>query len=1036
MNTHYFISYSQHDADEFALKLYDALEDGPPSIPMWIDQRDIKTGYDWDSQIVEAIRVCDGLIFIMTNDSVDSQSICKPEWSRALKYKKPIIPIRLHNDIETPLQLENLQYIDFTRDFNSALARLRNHLQWLKTPEGILQELDYRLNAAMRDIRRAPTDTTRLRIKDEIKLLKKQVAQQQHIVNNPQKIVKIVNESISRGIDRERRPAKSPDPQKKTAKFINSPPAMVPSHFQDRETETKLIADFLKNPTVRLLTVRGRGGTGKTVLVCRVLKIMEKGILPDKLGKIDIDGIVYLSSAGSKQLTFPNLYSDLCRFLPFDKVQQLNNIYKSPYSRTEYIMTELLKELADKNIIVFLDSFEDVVDPLTHQVKEIELNEALLTLLKYPGHSIKTIITTRIISYDLARTQPAFQAQLNLDDGLTSPYAENILREMDLDGKIGLKDAPVELLKTACLRTRGYPRALEALFAILASDRDTSLEEILADTRNLLPGEVTQILVGEAFSRLDFFSQKVMETLAVYGIPVTPVAVDYLLQPHFIGLKSAFILKQLVNMQFVHKESGKYCLHPVDRDYSLSRIPTGTRNDWKNGEDKLLYTQYSLRHRGAEYFKQIRKPQSDWKNFEDLAPQLAEFELRFAGEEYQTAAAVLNEISNKYLNLWGYYQLSSELHERLLEKIENPYLKRKILGILGLSYFRMGEYRKAKKCFERELELNIILGDHINLGKSYGNIGACHEYLRQINRAMVYYHKTLNIARDFNIRVWEAVIFCNLGNCYSYLGKIDKSIEYLEKSLAIDRELKDRENENISLTNLGMRYTAQGNYKKATGYYRKSLKIAREIGSKRGEAFNYYALGNLLMDKGDLDKACLKFQKAIRIADDIGLGYVQFDARIALARNYLFKGDVPMAEAALEASGRYDEPSGKTTKVLLTGLAAVMKGDLPAAKKAFKKAMSLANEIIEMGEADETYSLLIEMGLIYSGLAISLSRAYIPKAIDAFSTARAIYKEAAVSTGVYCEFDILAAADKDNILSEIKEAVPDLCSSSQSLNSL
>lgn len=1036
MNTHYFISYSQQDADEFALKLYDALEAGPPPIPIWIDQRDIKTGYDWDSQVVEAIRVCDGLIFIMTKDSVDGQSLCKTEWTRALKYKKPIIPIRLHTEIEKPLQLENLQYIDFTRDFSTALAKLRNHLGWLKTPEGILQELDYRLNAAKRDLRRAPTDAARSRIEDEIKLLRKQVTQQQLIVDNPQKVVKIVNESISRGIDRERRPSKTPDPQKQAAKFINPPPAMVPSHFQDRETETKLIADFLKNPTVRILTVRGRGGTGKTVLVCRVLKVMEKGALPDKLGKIDIDGIVYLSAAGSKQLTFPNLYSDLCRFLPPEKVQQLNNIYKSPYSRTEYIMTELLKELADKKIIVFMDSFEDVVDPRTLQVKEIELHEALMTLLKYPAHGIKIIITTRIVSFDLVRTQPAFQAQLNLDDGLMSPYAENILREMDLDGKIGLKDAPVELLKIACLLTRGYPRALEALFAILASDRDTSLEEILTDTRNLLPGEVTQVLVGEAFSRLDFFSQKVMEALAVYGIPVTPVAVDYLLQPHFIGLKSASILKQLVNMQFVHKETGRYYLHPVDRTYSLSRIPAGVKDDWKNGKDKLLYTQYSLRHRGAEYFKQIRKPQTDWKTFDDLAPQLAEFELRFAGEEYQTAAAVLDEISNKYLNLWGYYQLSSELHERLLGKMENPYLKRKILGILGLSYFRMGEYRKAKECFEKELEINIILDDHINLGKSYGNIGACHEYLKQINRAMVYYHKTLDIARDFNIRVWEAVVLCNLGNCYSYLGKIDKSIEYLEKSLAIDRELNDRENENISLTNLGLRYAGQGDGKKAVGYYNRSLKIAREIGSKRGEAFNYYAIGNLLMDKGDLDKACIKFQKAMRIADDIGLGYIQFDARIALARNFLFKGDIPLAEATLEAGSRYDEPSGKTTRYLLTGLAAVMKGDLSAAKKAFKKAMTLANEILEMGDADETYSLLVEMGLIFCGLAVSESRAYIPKAVNAFRAARAIYKNAAVSIGAYCEFDILAAADKDGILSEIKEAVPALCSPAHSLNTL
>ncbi|MCP5102957.1 MAG: toll/interleukin-1 receptor domain-containing protein, partial [bacterium] len=743
MKTHYFMSYSRQDAGDFVLELHDALEAGPPPIPMWIDRRDIKPGDDWDCQIVDAIKICNGLIFLMTKDSVDPQSVCRAEWTRALKYKKPIIPLLLLPGIEVPLQLENIQYIDFHKDFDAALAKLRDHLAWLKTPKGILHQLKYRLTSAKRDLQRAPSETTQWRIEDEIKILRKHVTQQQSIVNNPQKAVKHVKESISRRIDRERQSKKSSKTISVKAKFINPPPAIAPSHFQNRNTETKLIADFLKNQTMRILTIRGRGGTGKTVLVCRILKNLEKGFLPDNLGKWHIDGIIYLRASGSKHISFLNLYSDLCYFLPAATARQLDKLHKNPHSKTQDITAKLLEKLSDKKIILLLDNFQEIVDNKTQHITEIELKEALEILLKAPQHYIKVIITTRIVPSDLAKLQPAFQSQLNLDDGLPSPYAENILRTMDIDGKIGLKDAPEELLKTARNLTRGYPRALEALFAILAADRDTSLEEILDHTQNLLPEDVMAVLVGEAFSRLDPILQRIMEALAVYGIPVTPVALDYLLQPHLIGLKSAPLLKHLVNMQFVHKESGRYYLHPVDRAYSLSRIPTGSKNDWKNGKEKFLYTQYALRHRGAGYFKQIRKPRGEWKTRDDLAPQLAEFELRFAGEEYRAAAKILTEITNKYLNLWGYYQLSAKLHERLLEKIQTPCLKRKILGVLGLSYFRMGKYLKAKKCFEQELEINEKLDDNINMGKSYGNIGACYEHLKQINRAMVYYHRTL-----------------------------------------------------------------------------------------------------------------------------------------------------------------------------------------------------------------------------------------------------------------------------------------------------
>jgi len=55
----------------------------------------LQPGQEWDEQIIEAIRTCDSVLFVMTRDSVEPQSVCKQEWSRALAYKKSIIPINL-----------------------------------------------------------------------------------------------------------------------------------------------------------------------------------------------------------------------------------------------------------------------------------------------------------------------------------------------------------------------------------------------------------------------------------------------------------------------------------------------------------------------------------------------------------------------------------------------------------------------------------------------------------------------------------------------------------------------------------------------------------------------------------------------------------------------------------------------------------------------------------------------------------------------------------------------------------------------------
>jgi hypothetical protein len=136
MSDHLFISHSSVDGKDFSLRLADELAAGPPPIPVWIDKRELRPAEEWDEQIVEAIKTCKGLIFVMTKDSVEPLSGCKAEWVRALKYKKPVIPLLVSRDAELPFRLGSREYIDFSGSFDPALARLRRHLAWMDSPEG------------------------------------------------------------------------------------------------------------------------------------------------------------------------------------------------------------------------------------------------------------------------------------------------------------------------------------------------------------------------------------------------------------------------------------------------------------------------------------------------------------------------------------------------------------------------------------------------------------------------------------------------------------------------------------------------------------------------------------------------------------------------------------------------------------------------------------------------------------------------------------------------------------------------------------
>ena len=510
----------------------------------------------------------------------------------------------------------------------------------------------------------------------------------------------------------------------------------------------------------------GRAGIGKTAMVCRVLKAVEGGHLPDEGGPLSVDGIVYLSATGSRRVTFPDLYADLIRLLPDNAAKELETLYKDARATIEAKMRALLAAFPHGRTPVLLDNFEDVIDLETQNIRDTELDEALRALLTLPHHTVKVILTTRVAPRDLMLTQPGLSSRLELDKGLESPHAENILRELDMDGTVGLKTAPPELLDEARQRTRGYPRALEALFAILSADRYTTLREVLNDAEKFLPEHVVEKLVGEAFNRLDPAAEQIMQALAVYARPVPPAAIDYLLQPYLPGVDSRAVLNRLVNMHFARREEERYYLHPVDQTYALGRIPKGDEFD----RDKMgapEFTRYALWDRAADYFQEVRKPRAEWKTINDLAAQLDEFDLRYAGQDYDTAASVLLDIDFDYLLLWGHARRVVELHERLRGKLSDAWLNGSSLGNLGTAYAQIGRIRDAIECGEQALAIARETGNRNSEGTWLGNLGNRYADLGQTQQAIAHYEQALAIARETGNRNAEGTWLGNLGNRYA-----------------------------------------------------------------------------------------------------------------------------------------------------------------------------------------------------------------------------------------------------------------------------
>jgi len=671
---------------------------------------------------------------------------------------------------------------------------------------------------------------------------------------------------IKSGLQRERQPAEKPAVRR--AKFVNPPPMTAPSWFQDRHVETGLSGEFLRDDGLRLLTVVGRGGVGKTAMVCRLLKALETGQLPDDGGELPVDAIVYLSPAGIHPVSFPNLFADLTRLLPDAEAHPLQELYRDPQQAPGQLMRTLLEAFPDGRRIVLLDTLEDLIDPATLAVTDAGLDAALGELLGAAQHGIKVIATTRLAPRELLLRYPGRSKRLDLDEGLPLSEAIKVLHAMDGDGSLGLREARPELLAAAYERTRGFPRALEALAAILAADRDTSLPSLLTAAQDVLPDKIVEVLVGEAFERLDPLGKQVMQALAIYAAPVPPVAVDYLLQPFQSAIDSSLALSRLVNMHFARRDAGRYYLHQVDRDYALGRIPPGRSDDQDGGPGP--FTRYALRARAAGYFEQTRTPRDTWRSLDDLVAQLAEFELRCANADYDAAAAVLAGIDHDYLRRWGHYRLAAGMLERLSGRLSDPYWEMTTANALGSSYETMGQTEQAVEQYQQALAIARQTHNRSWEGTALGNLGNSYRDMGRTERAVEHYQQALAIFRETGDRGGESVLLGNLGILYQGLGDTERAVEHFRQVLAIFRETGDRANEGAALGNLGAIYRSLGQTERAVEHTQQALAIAREIGDRHKEGVRLGSLGAIYRDMGQTERAVEHYQQALAITRETG----------------------------------------------------------------------------------------------------------------------------------------------------------------------
>jgi signal transduction histidine kinase len=150
------------------------------------------------------------------------------------------------------------------------------------------------------------------------------------------------------------------------------------------------------------------------------------------------------------------------------------------------------------------------------------------------------------------------------------------------------------------------------------------------------------------------------------------------------------------------------------------------------------------------------------------------------------------------------------------------------------------------------------------------NQGYDYEDLNQLDSALTYYHKALNVAIDKHSDYNLATIYTDL----AILSR--KKAEYLscknfhEKSLFLAEKSGDKEMIEGNIHGIGFLYEQIGDYEKAAEYYLKALRLSQDRGEKEGVIATLQNISKIYMYLNIKDLAINNIEQASTLSLDFG----------------------------------------------------------------------------------------------------------------------------------------------------------------------
>ena len=148
---------------------------------------------------------------------------------------------------------------------------------------------------------------------------------------------------------------------------------------------------------------------------------------------------------------------------------------------------------------------------------------------------------------------------------------------------------------------------------------------------------------------------------------------------------------------------------------------------------------------------------------------------------------------------------------------------------LGISYYRLKEFKKALEFHNKALDIYLLLEDSLYVADCYTNIGVVFDETGELETALEYYNDALNIYKNNNHLAGMADVYNNIAGIYYQKRQNNKVVEYMDKSIEIKRQMHDSIGIIYTLINIGGVYDQLGYSDKGINNVKEGVNLASQV---------------------------------------------------------------------------------------------------------------------------------------------------------------------------------------------------------------